>query len=290
MVGCALNEHKIAAFKQQFPAVEVRRRDVRDRDGLQWLLGTKPDVVIHAAALKRIETCDDDPAEAIKTNIEGTRHVVEEAMRADVPKVLVISSDKATSPETCYGKTKAAAEEIALGQNAYRGARPTRISCVRYGNVLGSTGSVLDRLWRARLSGAAISITDVDATRFWWSAEQAVAFIQGVVAAMQGAEIWIPKLVSAKVVDLARAIAPDSALTVTGMRGPEKLHEAMIAPTEARYAWELPDCYVLLPKLGQWWSGPIPEGAVKVPDGFTYASDGDPQGVQVQLEGVCESR
>lgn len=290
VVGLSRGEHTIANLKAaiQDPRLECRVGDVRHADRVAEVLGARPDVVIHAAAMKRVETCEGDPDEAFDINVLGTRHVVRAARRAGVPRVLVISSDKATSPETCYGKTKAAAEELALGQNAYRGHSRTRISCVRYGNVLGSTGSFLDALWRARHTGDAIAITDVQATRFWWDVHEAVGFIRSVLGRMGGAEIWIPKLVSAKVVDLAQAIAPDSPLTVTGMRGPEKLHEAMINPTEARYAWELPDAYVLLPKLGQWWSGPIPDGAVKVPDGFTYSSDLAPR--SVQLEAVSASR
>jgi UDP-N-acetylglucosamine 4,6-dehydratase len=203
-------------------------------------------------------------------------------MRADVPKVVVISSDKACSPETVYGATKAAAEAAAIGANAWRGKRRTRISVVRYGNVLGSQGSFLDSIVAARQTGATLPITDLAATRFWWSIDDAVAFVGDVLGRMQGTEIWIPKLVSAKVVDLVKAIAPNAPMIVTGTRGPEKTHEAMINATEARYAWELPDCYVLLPKAGQWWSPDPPAGAVKVADGFRYASDGAPTSVRLE--------
>ena len=248
------------------------------------LLGVKPDVVIHAAAMKRVEACEADPDEALKTNVLGTRHMVRLARRADVPRVLVISSNKATSPETCYGKTKALAEEIALGENVYRGRGRTRVSAVRYGNILGSTGSFLDTLWRARQTGSAIPITDGAATRFWWQVSDAAQFILRVLAAMQGTEVWVPKLVSARVVDLAAAIAPASSLVLTGTRGPEKTHEAMINATEARYTYtyELDDCYVLLPKQGAWSPAP-PVGAVRVPDGFTYTSQQLPQPVRVEF-------
>jgi UDP-N-acetylglucosamine 4,6-dehydratase len=200
--------------------------------------------------------------------------------------VLVISSDKACSPETTYGATKAAAEALAIGQNAWRGDRPTRISVVRYGNVLGSQGSFLEQMLRSRVSHAPLPITDRRATRFWWGIEDAVTFVGTVLERMRGAEIWIPKLVSARVVDLATAIAPNAELVVTGTRGPEKLHEAMINTTEAAYAWELPDSFVLLPKAGHWWSPDPPAGAVLVPDGFRYTSDQAPSTVNV--EALCE--
>ncbi len=275
-------EHKQAELLRQMAdqRLDCWIGDVRSARRLFWAMRVRPDIVIHAAALKRIEVCEANPTEAQETNVDGTQHVVEEAMLAGVPRVLVISSDKACSPETKYGATKAAAESIALGQNALRGDGPTRISVVRYGNVLGSQGSFLETILKARHTGAPLSITDLAATRFWWSIEDAVAFVGTVLDRMNGAEIWVPKLASARVVDLVQAIAPKSALVVTGMRGPEKTHEAMINPTEARYAWELPDCYVLLPKRGQWWSPEPPTDAVKVPDDFSYGSNDAPLTVQ----------
>jgi UDP-N-acetylglucosamine 4,6-dehydratase len=283
VAGFSRDEHKIAAFKASFPQADAWVGDVRDADRMHDALGVQPDVVIHAAAMKRVEACEDNPDEAVKTNIFGTRNVVLACRRANVPKVLVISSDKATSPETCYGKTKAAAEEIALGQNAYRGAGRTRVSVVRYGNVLGSTGSFLDALVRARVSGGAIAITDPDCTRFWWSVESAVGFVRDAIGMMRGAEIFVPKIANARVAELATAIAPQSEQIVTGMRGPEKLHEAMINATEARYTYELPDCYVLLPKQGQPWSPAPPPGAVRVPSGFSYDSSQQPQSVRLEV-------
>lgn len=263
--------------------------DVRDRDRLRWAFRSIPDVVIHAAALKRIDSCERHASEAIKTNVDGTRHVVEEAMLAQIPRVVVISSDKACSAEIVYGTTKAAAEAAAIGQNAMRGAGITRISVTRYGNVLGSQGSFLEQLLRARQTGEALAITDLQATRFWWDVEAAVGFVGAVLERMQGAEIWIPKIPSARVVDLARAIAPSSEIVETGMRGPEKTHEAMISATESRYAWELPDSFVLLPKHGEWWSPFPPDGAVKVAGDFRYSSDVDPLPVHV-VEALCASR
>ena len=285
-------EHRQAAL-EQFIAdarLECWLKDVSDRHDMMWAMRAKPDVVIHAAACKRVEKCEANPAFAHKVNVEGTRHVVEEAMLADIPRVLVISSDKATSPETTYGKTKAAAEEIALGQNAYRGAGRTRISVVRYGNVIGSQGSFLDTLWRCRETGASVPITDPAATRFWWSIDAAVAFVASVLTSMQGTEIWVPRIPSARLTALAAATAPQSAQHLIGMRGAEKLHEAMISPTEAAYTWELPDRFVLLPKHGQWWSPSPPAGAVKVQPAFTYTSNDSPLPVSLEVrETLCAS-
>lgn len=281
--------HRIANVLGSFndARVECWTGDVRDADRMAEVMRARPDVVIHAAAIKRIEQCEANPEEAKKTNVDGTLNVVKAALAADVPRVLVISSDKACSPETVYGATKAEAEQQSLGQNALRGHSPTRISAVRYGNVLGSQGSVLDHFMACRQTGAPLTITDVDATRFWWVVEDAVRFVGSVLDRMQGCEIWIPKLVSAKVLDLAKACAPDSEVIVTGMRGPEKRHEAMINTTEARYAWELPDAYVLLPKRGQWWSPEPPADARRVPEGFTYLSSGDPLPVELQESQIC---
>lgn len=277
IIGLSRGEHKQAELRAEMRAdksiLELWIGDVRDRDRMRWAMRAKPDVVIHAAALKRVEVCDEHPSEAIKTNVDGTRNVVEEAMLADVPKVLVISSDKATSPETVYGTTKSAAEAAAIAQNGWRGKGRTAISVVRYGNVLGSQGSFLNTLWKARRTGEPISITHPDCTRYWWAIEDAVQFVASVLEQMQGAEIWVPKLASSRVVDLAKAVAPESELQITGMRGPEKLHEAMISATESAYCYELPDRYVLLPKRGEWWSAEPPTGAIQVEPGFTYASN-----------------
>lgn len=280
-------EHRQAELLRDIddPRLECWLGDVRDPERLRWAFASHPDIVIHAAALKRVESCESDPDEAIKTNIDGTRHVVKEAMMAGIPRVLVISSDKACSPETLYGTTKAAAEAAAIGQNRYRGNGVTQISVVRYGNILGSQGSFLETLERCRDTGAAVPITDTRATRFWWRIEEAVAFVGTVLQRMRGSEIWIPKLTSAPVVDLAKAVAPASSHQIVGMRGPEKLHEAMVNTTEAAYAYELPDCYVLLPKRGQWWSPSPPLGAIPVPDGFSFTSDR--AFTQRPLEALC---
>lgn len=279
-------EHRQAALMREIdnPALECWIGDVRDRDRLRWAFRSKPDLVIHAAALKRVETCQAHPQEAAKTNIDGTRNVVAEAMLAGVPKVMLISSDKACGSETIYGTTKAAAEALAIGQNAMRGSGPTRISVVRYGNVLGSQGSVLDVIFKARETGM-MPVTDVAATRYWWSIDAAVAFVERCIDLMQGGEIWVPKIPSARVIDLVHAIAPGAKFVEIGMRGNEKRHEMMISGAESRYAYDLGDCYVLLPELGQWWSPIAPDVSKKVDDGFVYSSADHPEPVVFEEAG-----
>lgn len=283
------NEHRQAALRAAIKddRLECWIGDVRNPERLRWAFQCSPDVVIHAAALKRVEVCESDPDEALETNIDGTRHVVKAAMQAGIPKVLVISSDKACSPETLYGVTKAAAESAALSQNRYRGTGPTAISVVRYGNVLGSQGSFLEVLQRCALTGETVPVTDPTATRFWWTIQDAVAFVGTVLDRMRGCEIWVPKLTSASVADLIRQVAPVCPVTVIGMRGPEKRHEAMINATEAPYTYDLPDCYVILPKAEVWWgSKPLP-GWTRVPDGFTFTSD---RALHTEaLEALCAS-
>lgn len=277
-------EHRRADLQKDFrdSRLDCRVGDVRDRDRMDEAMGAHPDVVIHGAAMKRIEACEDEPEEALKTNVLGTLNVVKAAQARSVPKVMVVSSDKACSPETVYGATKAMAENLALAMNGHRGGGPTRVSVVRYGNILGSAGSFLHTLMRARETGESVPITDPRATRFWWTVEDAALFILRMIDRMEGAEIFVPHLVSSRVTDLAKAFAPKSELIPVGMRGPEKLHEAMINATEAAYTYELPECYVLLPKQDQWWSAQPPEGAVKVPDGFSYSSDQLPLDVTVE--------
>ncbi len=277
-------EHRQAELLQTIndPRLECWIRDVRNRNGLRWAFDCKPDVIIHAAALKRVEVCEREADEARLTNINGTRNVVELAMRANVPKVLVISSDKACAPETVYGATKAAAEALAISQNAKRGKRPTRVSVVRYGNVAFSQGSFLNTLMRAGQTGEPVQLIDPEHTRYWWGIDDAVAFVASVLEQMRGSEIWVPKLANARMGDLAKAFAPKSEVLIIPSRGPEKIHEAMISATESAYCWELEDRYVLLPKQGQWFSPEPPAGAVKVQPGFTYSSGQFPMSVSLE--------
>lgn len=291
VIGLSRGEHAQAQLRSWTTdqRLELFIGDVRDRERLEWAMRAQPDVVVHAAALKRVEACEANADEAYKTNVVGTRNVCHTAMLADVPKVLVISTDKAAEPTLVYGKTKAQAEAIAIGQNAWRGSGRTRISVARYGNVLGSAGSVLDVFLERRRTGEPLPITAPEATRFWWSVESAVDFVRWVLRTMAGGEIFIPKLPSARVIDLAKAIAPNAAVRIVGMRAPEKSHEVLLSETESRYAYEVINAYIVLPPTEHWWAPAPPPGAYKVPAGLRFASDTAPMPVEF-VEQRCASR
>lgn len=245
--------------------------DIRDQARLKRAMDGVT-VVIHAAALKQVPACEYNPMEAIKTNILGTANVVEAALEAGVSKVLALSTDKAVSPVNLYGATKLAAEKLVVQSNAYSGERPTRYSCVRYGNVVGSRGSVVPIFLRQRNAGT-LSVTDERMTRFWLSLEQGVRFVLRCIEEMNGGEVFVPKLPSTSILDLAQAIAPKAKLEITGIRQGEKLHEVLISEDEARTAVELDDMYVIQPATGPWFVRSWEEKGKPLPDGFHYASN-----------------
>lgn len=245
--------------------------DVRDLPRLK-LATYGVDVVVHAAALKQVPASEYNPMEAIKTNILGTGNVVEAALENGVEKVMTISSDKAVNPVNLYGATKLAAEKLTVQSNAYSGDRPTRFSCVRYGNVVGSRGSVVPVFLRQRANGK-VTITDERMTRFWLSLEQGVRFVMTCTELMQGGEVFVPKLPSTKLADLARAIAPDAEQVVIGIRPGERLHEVLISEDEARTARELEDMYVIQPAQGPGFVYSWAKKGKPLPDGFRYASN-----------------
>ncbi|MBI2334031.1 MAG: UDP-N-acetylglucosamine 4,6-dehydratase (inverting), partial [Chloroflexi bacterium] len=216
--------------------------DVRDRERLVRAMHGV-DIVVHAAALKQVPACEYNPMEAIKTNIMGTANVVEAALDAGVKKVLTVSTDKAVSPANLYGATKLAAEKLTIQSNAYAGGSATRFSCVRYGNVVGSRGSVVPLFLKQRSNGK-ITITDDRMTRFWLSLEQGVRFVILSIEQMEGGEVFVPKIPSTKVTDLARAVAPQAKLEIIGIRPGEKLHEMLISEDEARHTIELERMFV----------------------------------------------
>jgi len=244
--------------------------DVRDADRLRRAL-TGVDVVIHAAALKQVPACEYNPIEAILTNVMGARNVVDAAIDRGVDRVVALSTDKAVSPVNLYGATKLCAEKLVVQSNAYAGERGTRFSCVRYGNVMGSRGSVVPLFERQREQGR-ISITDRRMTRFWLTLEQGVRFVLRCIDLMQGGEVFVPKIPSVRLMDLAEAIAPGSAIDVVGIRPGEKLHEALIAPDEAATTVALDGMFVIQPAHAWWRAGHFSE-AVPVADGFCYTSD-----------------
>jgi UDP-N-acetylglucosamine 4,6-dehydratase len=245
--------------------------DVRDRERLvRAMYGV--DVVVHAAALKQVPACEYNPMEAIKTNIMGTANVVEAALDAGVKKVLTVSTDKAVSPANLYGATKLAAEKLTIQSNAYAAGKATRYSCVRYGNVVGSRGSVVPLFLKQRASGK-ITITDDRMTRFWLSLEQGVRFVIHCIEQMEGGEVFVPKIPSTKVTDLAKAIAPDAKIEVIGIRPGEKLHEAMISEDEARHTIELDKMFVVQPAEASWFGYSWKDKGKALPDKYYYSSD-----------------
>jgi UDP-N-acetylglucosamine 4,6-dehydratase len=229
--------------------------------------------------------------EAVKTNILGSSNVIDAALDAGVERVLALSTDKAVSPVNLYGATKLAAEKLFVQSNYYSGDKATRLACTRYGNVVGSRGSVVPLFLKQRSNGG-ITITDERMTRFWISLEQGARFVIRCAEQMQGGEVFVPKIPSMAIMDLANAIAPGAKVNITGIRPGEKLHELLISEDEARNAVELEDMYVVMPAmslsikgkpLGRDWE------ALGQPleDGFRYASNTNPQWLTVeQIRGM----
>jgi UDP-N-acetylglucosamine 4,6-dehydratase len=230
------------------------------------------DIVIHAAALKQVPACEYNPLEAIMTNIMGGGNVIEAALDMGVSKVMALSSDKAVNPVNLYGATKLAAEKLFVQSNVYAGGTGTRFSSVRYGNVVGSRGSVVPVFMRQREEGV-LTITDDRMTRFWLSLEQGVRFTIRCTEQMEGGEVFVPKIPSMRVFELAKAIAPEAALEVIGIRPGEKLHEVLISEDDARRAIELEDMYVVEPTGVLWFGHGWKERGSELPEGFVYASN-----------------
>jgi len=243
--------------------------DVRDKDRL-YRAFDRVDIVIHAAAMKHVEACEYNPFEAVKTNINGAQNIIEAAIDRGVEKVIALSTDKACSPINLYGATKLASDKLFVAANSYVGDKKTRFSVVRYGNVVGSRGSVVPFFQKVKETGI-IPITDERMTRFWITLEQGVQFVLDGLMNMNGGEIFVPKIPSMKVIDLAKAIAPDCQIKVVGIRAGEKLHEAMITEDDARRTVEFKDYYVIQPEF-PWWTNENNQGQ-PLHDGFKYTSD-----------------
>lgn len=263
------HEMQVEGFKD--PSLRYFIGDVRDLSRLMRAF-EGVDIVIHAAALKQVPACEYNPMEAIKTNILGSSNVVDAALNAGVQKVLALSTDKAVNPVNLYGATKLAAEKLLIQSNAYAGGKVTRISCVRYGNVVGSRGSVVPVFIKQRKNGV-VTVTDERMTRFWISLEQGVRFVIRCVEQMHGGEVFVPKIPSMKVVDLARAIAPKAKVNVVGIRPGEKMHEVLVSEDEAREAVELDDMYVVLPSEQFWFGHDWKQKNAALPEGFRYESN-----------------
>ena len=264
------------------------RQMFNDDPRLRWFLGDIRDLprlnramhginhVVHAAALKQVDTAEYNPFEFVKTNIIGSQNVIEACIDAGVKKVVALSTDKASSPINLYGATKLTADKLFITGNHYAAAYPTRFSVVRYGNVMGSRGSVIPFFRRLGEAGESLPITDLRMTRFFITLPQAVRFVLDSFEIMQGGELYVPRIPSMKITDLAQAVVPGAAMHSSGLRPGEKLHEEMISAEEGRRTLRLGDRYVLQPDLASWGYQPPADGE-PVPDGFHYTSDTNDQ-------------
>ncbi|MBU0766660.1 UDP-N-acetylglucosamine 4,6-dehydratase (inverting) [Patescibacteria group bacterium] len=243
--------------------------DVRDCDRLHRAMHDI-DFVIHAAALKHVPACEYNPIEAVQTNIIGAQNVINASLNTGVKRVIALSTDKAVNPINLYGATKLCAEKLFTRSNAYSGQGRTTFSCVRYGNVIGSRGSVIPLFQKQRETGE-ITLTDDRMTRFWITLDQGVHFVVRCLEEMQGGEVFVPKIPSMKMLDLAEAIAPECKRKIVGIRPGEKLHEVLLSEDEARHTVEYDDLYIIQPEASSWSDKKWPEP--NVPEGFRYASD-----------------
>ena len=244
--------------------------DVRDRDRL-YRAFKDVDIVVHAAALKQVPACEYNPFEAVQTNIIGGKNVIDAAIDCGVNRILAISTDKAVNPVNLYGATKLCAEKLFIDAYAYAGPRDSRFACARYGNVVGSRGSVIPIFLDQKQKGH-LTITDPNMTRFWITLEQGVRFVLHCIETMQGGEIFVPKIPSMNIMELSKALAPECRVEFIGIRPGEKIHEVLVSQEEARSTLELDDRFVILPpqskqKTKKWSDGkPLQRG-------FEYTSE-----------------
>ncbi len=265
-----LKQHDMKASGFDHPSLRYFIGDVRDPARLERALAGVT-VVVHAAALKQVPACEYNPFEAIQTNIMGGRNVIDASINQGVKRILALSTDKAVNPINLYGATKLCAEKMFVQANAYAGARDTRFSCARYGNVVGSRGSVIPMFLEQKKRGK-ITITDPRMTRFWITLDQGVKFVIRCIEQMHGGEIFVPKIPSMRLTDMAQAVAPGCEIEYIGIRAGEKLHEALVSEDEARNTVETDEMYVIQPSH-PWWKGSNWMNARALPDGFRYASD-----------------
>ncbi len=245
--------------------------DIRDRDRLNRAMhGIR--YVVHAAALKQVDTAEYNPFEYVRTNVVGSQNVVDASIDCGVEKVVALSTDKASSPINLYGATKLVADKLFVSANHYAAHQAARFAVVRYGNVMGSRGSVIPYFRKLAAEGRSLPITDKQMTRFWIGLDQAVRFVIESFELMQGGELYVPRIPSMRIVDLAEAVAPDAPTHETGIRPGEKLHEEMISAEEGRRALRLGGRYVLQPTIASWGYTPPPEGTPVGAD-FAYRSD-----------------
>jgi len=258
------------------PRVRFFIGDVRDRDRLYRALDGV-DYVVHAAATKIVPTAEYNPFECVKTNINGAMNLIDACIDKRVKRVVALSTDKASSPINLYGATKLASDKLFVAGNSYSGSHKTRFSVVRYGNVMGSRGSVIPFFMSIKDKGV-LPITDARMTRFMISLEEAVHLVWHTFDDMEGGEIYVKKIPSMKVTDLARVIAPEAKQDMVGIRPGEKLHEQMISAEDSLYTYEYPEHFKILPNVNDWATSQVRiKDGIKVPEGFVYSSDNNPE-------------
>lgn len=254
------------------PRVRFFIGDVRDKDRLYRALDGV-DYVVHAAATKIVPTAEYNPFECIKTNINGAMNLIDACIDKGVKRVVALSTDKASSPINLYGATKLASDKLFVAGNSYAGGHETRMAVVRYGNVMGSRGSVIPFFMSIKEKGE-VPITDERMTRFMISLEEGVELVWHAFEDMEGGEIYVKKIPSMRITDLARVVAPDAKQKIVGIRPGEKLHEQMISAEDAYYTYEYPEHFKILPVINDWAScaNRIKDGK-RVAEGFVYSSD-----------------
>ena len=258
--------------EKEYPCIRYFIGDVRDKDRL-YRVFDGVDYVIHAAALKQIPAAERNPFEVINTNIVGAENIINAAIDREVKKVIALSTDKAANPINLYGATKLCSDKLFISGNSYSGWHGSRFSVVRYGNVIGSRGSVIPFFKKMKETGT-IPITDSRMTRFWITLEQGVEFVIKCIDMCVGGELFVPKIPSMNIMDLAKAIAPDCEYETIGIRPGEKLHEVMITEDDSRHTLEFDEYYVVEPEF-DWWSNErhMNNGGKAVKEGFRYASN-----------------
>ncbi len=277
-----MKQWEMAKLFQDDPRIRFFIGDVRDKDRLYRALDGV-DYVVHAAATKIVPTAEYNPFECVKTNINGAMNVIDACLDKGVKRVVALSTDKASSPINLYGATKLASDKLFVAGNSYAGGHDTRFAVVRYGNVMGSRGSVLPFFLSLRETGV-MPITDERMTRFMISLEEGVELVWHALEDMEGGEIYVRKIPSMKVVDMARVVAPDARHEIVGIRPGEKLHEQMIGLEDAHYTYEYESYYKILPAIHGWSACPkrIKNGS-RVSDGFSYTSDSNPEWMQPEV-------
>ena len=277
------NTNRIVVFSRDELKQHAMRIEFGENQRIRWFLGDIRDLerlkrafhgvdyVIHAAALKQVDTGEYNPMEFIKTNILGSQNVIDAAIDSGVKRVVALSTDKASSPINLYGATKLTADKLFVAANNYSIPYGTMFSVVRYGNVMGSRGSVIPFFKSLADQGKPLPITDLRMTRFWISIEQAVKFVVDSLEIMSGGELYVPRIPSMKITDLAKAVAPNAELVEIGMRPGEKLHEEMISADDSRRTVVLKDRFVVMPVVAE-WGYTAPEGEL-MDEGLAYRSD-----------------